>query len=221
MRLINVDSLQLEEFFDDDMPEYAILSHTWERDEVTFQYLCWLHEYEQNREAFASVEALVASATIKSTNKAKSLRQRSDKIVQSARLAKEHELQYVWVDTCCIDKISSAELSEAINSMFRWYQEARLCLVFLSDFGPDSARTAPFEFAHCRWFTRGWTLQELLAPLDMDFYNKKWEPVGAKKSLEGQLSEITGIPRTILVQTHSFLDVCLASRMSWASRRQT
>ncbi|KAK7456050.1 HET domain-containing protein [Colletotrichum acutatum] len=223
MRLINVNTLQLEEFFDDETSHYTILSHTWERDEVTFQDLCWLHEYEENIEAFASVEALMASATMNSAKKAKDLRQRSGfhKIVQSARLTKEHLLQYVWVDTCCIDKSSSAELSEAINSMFRWYQEARICFVFLSDFQPSDVTNAPLDFAQCRWFTRGWTLQELLAPRHMYFYNQEWKLVGDKDSLRYEMSEITGIPRAILAHDHSFQDVCLAQRMSWASRRQT
>ncbi|KAK1453902.1 HET domain-containing protein [Colletotrichum melonis] len=223
MRLINVNTLQLEEFFDDEIPLYTILSHTWGKDEVTFQDLCWLHEYEKNIEAFASVEALMASATMNSAKKAKDLRQRSGfhKIVQSAHLTKEHLLQYVWVDTCCIDKSSSAELSEAINSMFRWYQEARICFVFLSDFQPSDVTKPSVSFAQCRWFTRGWTLQELLAPRHMYFYNQEWKLVGDKDSLRYEMSEITGIPEAILAHNHPFQDVCLAQRMSWASRRQT
>ncbi|OHE91069.1 hypothetical protein CORC01_13625 [Colletotrichum orchidophilum] len=131
MRLINVDTLQLEEFFDGNMPEYAILSHTWGKEEVSFRDLCWLHEYEGNREAFASLEGLMASATMNSEDKAQKLRRRSgfDKIMQSAHLAKMESLRYIWIDTCCIDKSSSAELSEAINSMFRWYQEAEIQVI--------------------------------------------------------------------------------------------
>ncbi|KAK1688115.1 hypothetical protein BDP55DRAFT_692635 [Colletotrichum godetiae] len=168
MRLINADSLQLEEIFDDDMPQYAILSHNWKEMKLRFK----ISAGSTNTRRIAKPLLL--------------LRKRSDKIVQSARLAKEHHFQYVWVDTCCIDK-----------------SKADTCLVFLSDFGPDNAMTALFEFAQCRWFTRG-----------------HWEPVGVSNSLQDQISEITGIPRTILAHERSFKDVCLAWRLSWASRRQ-
>ncbi|KXH39011.1 HET domain-containing protein [Colletotrichum salicis] len=194
MRLINVNSLRLEEFFDDSIPKYAILSHTWGKDEVTYQDLCWLHEYEGSREAFCSLEALITSATLNSVDKAKRLRQRPGfhKIVQSARLAKGN--LYNTSGSIHAVSIKPAALS------FR--KPSTQCL--------DGTK-----------MRTGWTLQELLAPRHMYFYNQKWNLVGDKISLRDQMSTITGIPRSILAHERPFQDVCLAWRMSWANRRQT
>jgi hypothetical protein len=105
--------------------------------------------------------------------------------------------EYVWVDTCCIDKTSSAELSEAINSMFSWYQKADVCYVYLSDYlfpaRKDNSLDEEF-FKNSRWFTRGWTLQELIAPESVVFFNESWHDIGTKHSL-GQISKISVLPR--------------------------
>ncbi|KAH7314115.1 hypothetical protein BKA65DRAFT_116148 [Rhexocercosporidium sp. MPI-PUGE-AT-0058] len=106
------------------------------------------------------------------------------KIHSSCALAARHGFQYIWIDTCCIDKTSSAELSEAINSMFRYYKEAKLCYVYLSDVSSSNMETAldpeNADFEQSAWFTRGWTLQELIAPKDLQFYNKNWIYLGNK-----------------------------------------
>ncbi|GKT40742.1 vegetative incompatibility protein HET-E-1 [Colletotrichum spaethianum] len=228
MRLINVDTLQLEEFFDDDIPEYATLSHTWGKEEVSFQDLCWLHEYEGDRESFASIETLLSSLGRSSVEKAAKLRQRAgfDKIMQTARLAKMNQLRYAWVDTCCIDKTSSAELSEAINSMFRWYQGSRICYAHISDVVLHTEHFTnngawEYEFARSRWFTRGWTLQELLAPRIVSFFDRNWNFIGEKSTLAEMVSTITKIPCDFLNRHRRLQDVALASRMSWASGRRT
>ncbi|RSL62684.1 hypothetical protein CEP53_004667 [Fusarium sp. AF-6] len=169
MRLINTATLSLDEFFGDQVPEYAILSHTWHEEEVAFRD--WADQ---------------ASASRKKGYR---------KIVDTCRLAREQGYGYVWVDTNCIDKSSSAELSEAINSMFSWYQGARVCYVYLSDV-PSPALGEPTDtktFRWSRWFTRGWTLQELLAPRDVEFYSKDWSLLGTKLSLCPEISLITGI----------------------------
>ncbi|KAF4931234.1 Vegetative incompatibility protein HET-E-1 [Colletotrichum viniferum] len=224
MRLINVNTLELEEFFDENIPEYAILSHTWGREEVSFQDLCWLHDYEKNRMTYASLETMISQIGQNMADKATKIRQRAgfDKIVQSARIAERRRLRYVWVDTCCIDKTSSAELSEAINSMFRWYQRAFICFAFLSDV--DSRKDidifGALSFENSRWFTRGWTLQELLAPSSVTFYDRRWTAIGTKISEAAQISAITGIPKGAITTTR-LDDWSLADRMSWASKRKT
>lgn len=107
-------------------------------------------------------------------------------------------------DTICIDKTSSAELSEAINSMYRWYQESVVCYAYLDDvsssdaLNPCSGRES--EFSRSRWFTRGWALQELIAPPVVVFLDQKWQEIGTKSSLQGAISAITGIPTSILLR---------------------
>ncbi|KUI59526.1 Vegetative incompatibility protein HET-E-1 [Cytospora mali] len=128
-------------------------------------------------------------------------------------------LKYAWVDTCCIDKSSSAELSEAINSMFRWYQRSARCYVYLSDI-----RSGPSwrdELARCRWFTRGWTLQELLAPRQIHFFDQDWKYLCMKIEIIKEISTITGIDEAILEQRRPLSMVPVVQRMSWASSRHT
>ncbi|KAF6841661.1 het domain-containing protein [Colletotrichum plurivorum] len=226
MRLVNVDTLELEEFFDANIPRYAILSHTWGKDEVTFQELCWSKDYEKNQTTYASLEPLILQLGQKLAEKALALRRRAgfDKIVQSARVAKDKGLQYVWVDTCCIDKTSSAELSEAINSMYRWYSAAEWCFDFLSDVAhcePIDDIPSKSGFEQSRWFTRGWTLQELLAPVDVSFLDRDWRYMGSRWFNAQQISRITGIPADVLSSPEEARNKSVAQRMSWASRRET
>ncbi|KAF3004724.1 hypothetical protein E8E14_008479 [Neopestalotiopsis sp. 37M] len=174
------------ETFVGDNPRYAILSHTWGNREVTF----------------ADVPRTRHPA--------------SYKIANTCRLAQEQGLSYVWIDTCCIDKSSSAELTESINSMFKWYQESVVCYVYLEDFDLSCA-----SLAGCRWFTRGWTLQELLAPTTVEFYDKSWNLMGTKGELIDPISTITHIPTEVLKGEKSFKEFSVASRMSWAAGRKT
>ena len=97
MRLINTETLTLEEFIREEIPPYAILSHTWDDDEVSFD------EFKRDP----------ASAQVRG-------RKGYDKIQKTCQLAVKSDLRYAWVDTCCINKSSSSELSEAINSMYQW-----------------------------------------------------------------------------------------------------
>ena len=156
MRLINTETLELE-FYPGGSRRYAILSHVWGNDEVTFQ--------EMIVGGFA--EALELD--------------RYSKLRESCKLARSLKLDYLWIDTCCIDKSSSAELSEAINSMFRWYAESTLCIAFLQDVPPsESGEERKKAFRGSRWFTRGWTLQELIAPGKIIFHGQDWEPMGTR-----------------------------------------
>jgi hypothetical protein len=191
-----------KDFVGNDIPEYAILSHTWEVDteEVTFEDL------------------------INGTGKGKS---GYKKICFCGEQARRDGLQYFWVDTCCIDKLSSAVLSEAIISMFRWYHNAAKCYVYLSDisrpaFDVNNFNQLSFElaFRNSRWFTRGWTLQELLAPASVEFYSKDWEQLGDKKSLERLIHEITGIPARAL-QGSPLSSLSVTERLVWAEKRET
>ncbi|KAF2178068.1 HET-domain-containing protein [Zopfia rhizophila CBS 207.26] len=158
--------------FDDDPPPYAILSHTWtEGQEVTY------HE-------------LVAGTSKDKTGYAK--------ICFCGGRAAADGLQYFWVDTCCINKSTSDELSTAINSMFRWYQRASKCYVYLSDVSMSEEITNAEAFRITRWFTRGWTLQELLAPASVEFFSKEGKRLGSRISLEQEIHEITKIPIRVL-----------------------
>ncbi|KAK4187887.1 vegetative incompatibility protein HET-E-1 [Podospora australis] len=131
--------------------------------------------------------------------------------------------QYVWVDTCCIDKRNSGELTEALNSMFNYYQKAAVCYAFLEDVqsGNFSAgyRTWEHDFVACRWFKRGWTLQELLAPKRLVFYAKGWKLLGTKSSLVKKVAQITKIDELTLLEPRLVHSASIAQRMSWASAR--
>ncbi|KAL5316190.1 hypothetical protein ACEPPN_015235 [Leptodophora sp. 'Broadleaf-Isolate-01'] len=207
MRLLKRDSsgdLSLTEDIIDNgkLPPYAILSHTWtEGQEVSFQEL------------------------LAGKNKAIS---GYDKIRFCGERAERDGLQYFWVDTCCIDKSNSAELSEAINSMFRWYRAAARCYVYLSDVSSLAERThgqlAPLPineaFRASRWFTRGWTLQELLAPASVEFLSREGIRLGDKESLEQEIHEITGIAVQAL-QGRALSQFGVNERWLWARGRQT
>ncbi|KAH7406437.1 hypothetical protein DE146DRAFT_607355 [Phaeosphaeria sp. MPI-PUGE-AT-0046c] len=193
MRLIKATTLEIEEFLSEDkVPPFAILSHTWEEDECTLQQM-------QNAETNMVTK-----------------RKGYQKIRQCCEQALEDGLQWAWVDTyaCCIDKTSTAELSEAINSMFRWYRKAKVCYAFISDV--ITVNSLPKS----RWFTRGWTLQELVAPRDVRFYNSGWHFLGSKLDLRQVIHSITTIEEEVLV-TGNFETINIARRMAWAAARQT
>jgi hypothetical protein len=179
---------------------YAILSHTWTGQEVTYQDL------------------------ISGAGKSKS---GYEKIKFCGEQATRDGLQYFWVDTCCIDKSDPAELSKAINSMFRWYRNAKKCYVYLADVSTAGenadvqASQSVWEvaFQSSKWFTRGWTLQELIAPVVVEFSQER-KLLGDKKSLEKLIYEITQIPIQAL-RGNPFSDFSIAERKGWAAQRQT
>jgi hypothetical protein len=194
------------DLFGDDIPPYAILSHTWSLDateEVKFEDL--------------------GKDTEKWTGKPS-----YKKIKFCAEQAARDELQHFWVDTCCIDKSTSDELQASINSMFRWYRDAARCYVYLSDVPATSLSqdcdppdlSWESDFRRSRWFKRGWTLQELLAPPSVEFFSCEGTRLGDKKTLEQQLHQITKIPITALQGTplSEFGD---DERFAWAGERQT
>jgi hypothetical protein len=200
IRLINTDTIRLTSFMGDRIPKYAILSHTWDHnEELSFQDM---------------------QAVIENCKHPAAMKSGYYKIVETCRKARENGIAYAWVDTCCIDKTSSSELSEAINSMYQWYQQAQTCYVFLSDF---EGRGAVLETAlsGCRWFTRGWCLQELLAPQHVQFFDKHWNHIGSKMNLKSIITKITQIDEEVLVDNSLIGSVAVARKMSWAAGRET
>ena len=200
MRLVNANTLKLEEFFGDAIPRYATLSHTWGHDaeEVTFAEL--VSDTGQQKKGFKKIQF-------------------------TGEQAEKDSLKYFWIDTCCIDKSNSVELQEAIISMFRWYRDAIKCYVYLEDVstaGYDNTDQSLWQpaFRGSRWFTRGWTLQELIAPSRVDFFSSEGQFLGDKKSLERQLHDITGIKIEAL-QGHDLSTFSIDERLSWAADRET
>ena len=208
MHLLNARTRGLEHFVGSNIPRYAILSHTWGDDEVSMQDLT-------NGPDLGSKAGYA-------------------KIEYTCDQALRDELSYAWVDCCCIDRTSSTELSEAINSMFRWYARAAKCYAYLPDVPGDgephrastqAVHTAEqceyLEFSRSRWFTRGWTLQELIAPEDVVFFAQGWRLIGNRNGLRKTISEITRIDVSVLTDRERLQEISIARRMSWAAKRET
>ncbi|KAI1337202.1 heterokaryon incompatibility protein-domain-containing protein [Xylariaceae sp. FL0016] len=250
MRLINVESHELHEFFGSDIPAYAILSHTWGDEEVTFQDM--------------------------QTNKAHT-KMGYEKIWLTCEQARYNNLKWAWVDTCCIDKASSAELSEAINSMYQWYAKSKVCYAYLSDVGlggENPVRSWPepeYTESNCavkdsssghkkkdsslaierlssflldeesafpmgrhdvavdlqplkmsRWFSRGWTLQELIAPSTVKFYGRGWSYLGyyTERRIEAAVCQAAGLPKKFFSSPKPLSDYSVAQKLSWAATRE-
>ncbi|KAH8588962.1 heterokaryon incompatibility protein-domain-containing protein [Bisporella sp. PMI_857] len=197
MKVLDTRVVRLKDINESEEP-YAILSHTWGRDEVLFEDMTAMNGYGAQKLGYAKVRTACAKAL-------------------------GDGYKSIWIDTCCIDKKSSAELSEAINSMFRWYKKAKVCYALLSDVSTiediDKAKEKS-EFWRSRWFTRGWTLQELLAPRKLEFFSSSWEYIGSKISLASYISKVTLINIEYL-HGEDLRSASVAQRMSWASRRTT
>ena len=197
MRLLSTDRAELHFFASpEDVPGgYAILSHVWDEREDTFQ----------------DIEALRVECASSGRNPRDLV---SEKIRKSCILAEKHDYKWIWVDTCCIDKSSSAELSEAINSMYRYYAHSAICYAFLRDVRSRHRMNSI-------WYKRGWTLQELIAPRLLVFVSHKWEVLGTKGDLASKISSQTQIPEEVLRHEMDLAYVSVGQRMSWASRRDT
>lgn len=199
MKLINVDSLDIEEFFGK-TPPYAILSHTWGDEEVT---------YQEWRDVRCNI---IHKAGYK-------------KILGARAKARKEGIRYLWCDTSCIDKTNSAELSEAINSMFAWYRTSQVCYAYLADVPPLSLSeiysSDSHAFGRSRWFTRGWTLQELIAPPKVLFYAQDWTLIGPSTELASSIAKVCHIDETVFTSKTTLQSYSIANRMSWAAGRQT
>ncbi|GKT52752.1 HET domain-containing protein [Colletotrichum tofieldiae] len=214
MRLIHTKTLELQEFIAGS-PNYAILSHTWGAEEVTYQDMQVDRTLIQHKTGWKKIEGCCA-------------------------LALKSGFNWVWIDTCCIDKTSSAELSEAINSMFQWYRQANVCFVYMVDvprltcaplltfhnnenLHADQAAWVKNDktvFMGSRWFTRGWTLQELLAPPVVEFYTADWSYIGTREDLADILEEQTKISKDAL-KFSALAGFSVRTKMRWAADRQT
>ncbi|KIX05484.1 uncharacterized protein Z518_06356 [Rhinocladiella mackenziei CBS 650.93] len=143
------------------------------------------------------------------------------KVLRCCEQAASVGFDYVWIDTCCIDKTDKFELTEALNSMFHWYRQSQVCYSYLTDVpGNEDPRSPNSAFRRSRWFTRGWTLQELLAPLYVIFFSEDWTEIGTKASLQEVISEVTGISSQVLLTNYAG-EISVAQRMAWASKRET
>ncbi|KAF5340121.1 hypothetical protein D9758_013179 [Tetrapyrgos nigripes] len=194
MRLLNTKTLRLEEFYSE-IPPYAILSHTWEKEEVTFQDI-------QNLEIARRKAGYV-------------------KVWKACVRAQRYDFDWIWIDSCCINKDSSAELSEAINSMYQYYEDAEVCYAYLCDVSASYHPRDPCSgFRSSRWFRRGWTLQELLAPSHVVFLDRDWIRIGTRWSLRDVISATTAIPVKVF-EGHDINAFSVAQRISWAALRET
>lgn len=207
MRLLNVNTLDFAEFVGDKVPRYAIASHRWYADEPTVEAL--IYKYNTNSDGYRKVEQFC-----------------------NFTIQWDPDIHWLWIDTCCVDKKSSAELQEVINSMFRWYANAEVCFAFLHDVRPTTMgwRCVLGDLQRSVWFNRGWTLQELLAPQTVVFLNVDWEIIGHKgqfsswpseNNLNEYIAATTGIPEEVLVDYSHSKTLTYEVRMAWAARRTT
>jgi hypothetical protein len=193
-----------KDFVSGEIPKYAILSHTWGADTEEVTYRDLKGGTGKNKVGYRKIQFC-------------------------GEQARRDTLDNFWVDTCCIDKSNNNELAEAINSMFRWYRDAAKCYVFLSDVPRANAditghsQQLPWEsaFRTSRWFTRGWTLQELIAPKTVEFYSRDHVLLGNKASLEQQIYEITGIAIEALRGHHPLRYFSIQERFRWVEKRRT
>ncbi|KAK6413718.1 hypothetical protein LTR95_017828, partial [Oleoguttula sp. CCFEE 5521] len=207
MRLLNVESPTFAEFLDDERPAYVIASHRWVEDnEATFQDV-------------------------------KDCRNTSGGGYQKVKAFAEYVKSYIvhirwlWIDTCCINKESAAELSEAINSMFDWYQNAELCIAYLADVATAEDMRG---FENSEWFKRGWTLQELLAPQIVVFVTAAWQVIGHKGSASGSnpvlsvgrelgdtTARVTDLPAEVLLNYDASASLSDEGKLRWMDGRTT
>jgi hypothetical protein len=199
MRLLNTQSLELSRpYVPREVPDYAILSHRWDTEEVTF--------------------ADISNASILELHSRLRAKTGFAKIQGACQLAYKDGYEWIWIDSCCIDKSSSAELQEAINSMWGYYARSNICYVYLTDV-PDLEAGWGAMFAESEWFTRGWTLQELIAPACVEFYAKDWVPIGTKFERYDEIAEITSIRPDVLMRARHVGLFSTAERLSWAAHR--
>ena len=213
MWLLSTDRAELHFFSapEDVREGYAILSHVWSASEQSFKELKKLGKR-------CALTGEVPRDVV------------GDKIRRCCELAEQHGYKWVWIDTCCIDKSSSAELSEAINSMYRYYSLSSICYAYLADVQPgfsfnniqsDTDRSPPMGFGQSRWHTRGWTLQELIASPFLVFLGQEWQVLGSKAGFARALQAFTGVPETLLRHECVLTEFSIAERMSWAAKRST
>ena len=208
MRLINTHTFESKDRFKDNRtPPYAILSHRWGEHELTYQEFL-----NTSKAVFDSPSAQLGTDRNSGASK----------IANACAQAKQAGLEWMWIDTCCIDKTSSAELGKSINSMFKWYQEAQVCYAHLADVNlsgqTKNKAEVENEVLNSEWFRRGWTLQEMLAPREMQFFDASWGPLGSRNQLTPVISKAARISPEHL---KDFRGASIAQKMSWMADRET
>ncbi|CAN9166711.1 unnamed protein product [Alternaria alternata] len=201
MRLLNTRSLEFScVYVPNRVPDYVILSHRWGSEEVTYADI---------------IQAPLSEPTSVTRNKSGFL-----KVQGACALALQNGYEWIWIDSCCIDKSSSAELQETINLMWKYYKESNICLAYLEDVvDPEAGWGNDQPVGKSEWFTRGWTLQELIAPYSVEFYSSGWQPIGTKLERYRELADITGIDHDILRNNRPISDFSTAEKLSWAAHR--
>ncbi|KAL8959902.1 MAG: hypothetical protein Q9193_003308 [Seirophora villosa] len=186
-------------------PDYAILSHRWGKTEVTFQMLTSLDWRKSNLD----------------TDQMKKIR-------EACKKARDREppIEWLWCDTCCINKNNSEELTTSLNAMFEWYHKATVCYAYLKDVDWDPIRkqiskSVDMPSQESVWFERGWTLQELVAPRYMEFFDRNWNFMGTRDGLSDKLQSVTGIAKDYLTGAASFKQASVATRIGWMAGRTT
>lgn len=201
MRLLNVDSLELKDFAGGNLPKYVTASHRWASgSETSFKDV--LKQRNKDTTGYQKVQAF-------------------------AIYVKTHipSIKWLWIDTCCINQDSAAELSEAVNLMFEWYRNSEICVAYLADVEIGDC------FEDSEWFRRGWTLQELLAPRTVVFVTSTWQVIGFKglqstitrtgPSVDKDVQRATGIPMQALYDYKTSLGFTVDERLKWMERRIT
>jgi hypothetical protein len=199
MRLINSQTFELRSFLPHEIPEYVILSHRWGPEEITYKNIIQNPISDEKSPA----RQLQGFAKVKDT----------------CKLASDDGYSWVWIDSCCIDKESSTDVDKAINSMWAYYMKSNICYVYMADI-PDALAGWSINFQKSNWFTRGWTLQELIAPVYVEFYAADWSPIGTKLERYKEIAEITTIDRDLLALNKPIDGYTTAERLSWAAHRQ-
>ncbi|KAI0513252.1 HET-domain-containing protein [Xylaria bambusicola] len=213
MYLLNTETYELRSGLQPTFRQegYAILSHRWVGQEITFDQL----KDETLGLRFSTAPARTPQV---------------DKICGAAQTARDLGIKWIWIDSCCVDRANAVEQTESINSMFKWYRDAKVCIAYLSDVQkqePHNDVPTPERFDSLErqgpsiWFSRGWTLQELLAPRNMRFYDKDWNFIGTKITQSHTLERITGIDSHYLTGEKHFATACIATKMSWMAGRTT
>lgn len=194
------------QFFDDDDSSlmrlnYAILSHRWCGEEISFEVMNNLTKDKLQNDS-------------------------GSKLVGSCRVAQDEKIKWLWIDSCCIGA-DAKERQQAINSMYRWYQYSKICYTYLHDVANNFPRKSNSNTELAEWFFRGWTLQELIAPTVLKFFNQRWHEIGDRRSLAFTLAGITHIPEDVLRGNGPGLPRDLTEQfgvariMSWAADRET
>ncbi|KAF1972086.1 HET-domain-containing protein [Bimuria novae-zelandiae CBS 107.79] len=215
IRLLHVVTLELKEFYDPKLyPAYAILSHRWKRRKEGGKLIDLEVSCEQLRDGSGCAEGL-------------------EKIRRACEAIREFPVEWIWIDSCCIDKNDAVEHTEAINSMYQWYAESYVCIAYLDDVDAFE------DVRNSDWFRRGWTLQELIAPERLLFYNTYWQGCGSRNYYDPGLEQHTFQDKSFAISEITRIDVELlrlqdrkkikrkldsipaCQKMSWASNRTT